>query len=146
MLIIRIANQQSILPIDRRRMRSAVRVILKEHGIAAGEISVAVVDDAAIARLHRQYLHQDGPTDVLSFPLASAEGYLEAEIVVSAETAAAAAPRFGLAPGDELLLYVIHGLLHLVGHDDATPRQRRAMRRQERAYLSRLCFSITGQQ
>jgi len=138
MLAIRIANEQTVLPVDRRRMRSAVRMILRDHGIASGEISVAVVDDATSARLHREYLQEDGPTDVLSFPLEAADGYLEAEIVVSAETAAAAAPRFGLTPGDELLLYVIHGMLHLVGYDDTTPRQRAAMRSQERRYVARI--------
>jgi len=137
-LNIRIANQQSILPVDRRRIRRAVRMILKDHAIVSGEISVAVVDDAAIARLHREYLQEDGPTDVLSFPLESVDGYLEAEIIVSAETAAAAAPRFGLSPGDEVLLYVIHGMLHLVGYGDTTPRKRAAMRSQERMYVARI--------
>ena len=138
MLTIRIANQQTVLPVDRRRIRSAVRTILKDHAIGAGEISVAVVDDATIARLHQEYLQEDEPTDVLSFLLESADGYLEAEIIVSAETAAAAAPRFGLSPGDEVLLYVIHGMLHLVGYDDTTPRKRAAMRSQERMYVARI--------
>ena len=56
-------------------------------------------------------------------------------MVVSAETAIGNAPRYGCTPEDELLRYVIHGTLHLVGHDDATPRKRAAMRRQERKYL-----------
>jgi probable rRNA maturation factor len=137
-LTIRVANQQTVLPVDRRRIRSAVRTILKDHAIGAGEISVAVVDDATMARLHREYLLADEPTDVLSFLLESADGYLEGEIVVSAETAAAAAPGFGLSPGDEVLLYVIHGMLHLVGYDDTTPRKRAAMRSQERMYVARI--------
>lgn len=135
MLHLTITNSQQLLPIDRRRIRRALGAVLKDHGIARAEIGVAVVDDAVIARLHGEFLDDPTPTDVLSFLLAAGDGWLEGEIVVSAETAAAAAPRFRLAAVDELLLYVIHGALHLVGHDDAAPSARAAMRRKQRAYL-----------
>ena len=89
-------------------------------------ISVAVVDDATIAVLNRQFLRHEGPTDVLSFLLEQDEDGLEGEVVVSAETARRTAPRFGWSEGEELLLYVIHGTLHLAGYDDAKPREQRA--------------------
>ena len=85
---------------------------------------MAVVDDPTIRRLHREYLGEDSPTDVMSFVLERADDYLEGEVVVSAETACAAAPEYGWPAADELLLYVIHGTLHLVGYDDTTPRMR----------------------
>jgi probable rRNA maturation factor len=135
MLHITVTNQQRTLAVDRRRIRRAVQAILKDHGIRQAEIGVAVVDDATIARLHGEFLADGTPTDVLSFLLTSGEGQLEGEVVVSAETAAAAAPRFRLAPADELLLYIIHGVLHLVGYDDAAPKPRAAMLRKQRAYL-----------
>ena len=72
---------------------------------------------------------------MLSFVLERSEQSLEGEVVVSAETALACAARYKSTPEDELLRYVIHGTLHLVGYDDATPRQRAAMRRKERKYL-----------
>ncbi len=58
---------------------------------------------------------------MLSFVLEQGEGFLDGEVVVSAETAQRAAPRFGWSAAEELLLYVIHGTLHLAGYDDATP-------------------------
>ena len=69
---------------------------------------------------------------MLSFVLEQGDG-LEGEVVVGAETALRAAPQFGWSPHDELLLYVIHGTLHLVGHDDATPGRARAKCRAETA-------------
>ena len=132
---ISIANRQKSLPVDRRRIRGAIRAILKDAGCRHGEVSVAVVDDAAIAKLHQEFLDDPTPTDVLSFLLERSAEFVEGEVVVSAETARANAPRYRSTPSDELLRYIIHGTLHLVGHDDRTPRQRAAMRRREDAYL-----------
>ncbi|MEX0718851.1 MAG: rRNA maturation RNase YbeY [Planctomycetaceae bacterium] len=61
--------------------------------------------------------------------------YLEGEIVVSADTAARQAGEFGWSPGDELVLYVVHGLLHLTGHDDGAEAKRAGMRSREREIL-----------
>ena len=86
-------------------------------------ISVAVVDDDAISELNGEFLGHQGPTDVLSFVLEQGEDFLDGEVVVSAETAQRAAAEFGWSAAEELLLYVIHGALHLAGYDDATPRR-----------------------
>ncbi len=112
-------------------------MILDEASIGEAEISVAVVDDPTIHQLNRQYLSHDDPTDVLSFVLERSAERLEGEVVVSADTACRTAPRFAWSAADELLLYVIHGTLHLVGHDDRTPDDRAAMRARERACLGR---------
>jgi probable rRNA maturation factor len=134
-IAIHITNQQKSLPIDRRRIRAAVKAILHDAGISQAEISVAIVDDCAIAALHDEFLGDPDPTDVLSFPLERTAERLDGEVVVSAETAAACAAMHKSTAEDELLRYVIHGLLHLVGHDDATPRKRATMRHKERKYL-----------
>ena len=133
-LIIEVNDEQSQLPED-PRLVEAVRRILEEASIARARISVAVVDDPTIQQLHRDYLQIDEPTDVMSFVLDRTDDLLEGEVIASADTAIAAAPQFGLAPSDELLLYVIHGTLHLVGFDDVTPEKQVEMRRQERAHL-----------
>jgi probable rRNA maturation factor len=135
MLHLTITNCQRTLPVERRRIRSTLCAILKDHGIRQAEISVAVVDDPAIARLHAEFLQDGTPTDVLSFLLASGDGLVEGEVVVSADTAVAAAPRFRLSPADELLLYIIHGTLHLLGYDDTVPQKRAVMLRTQRRYL-----------
>jgi probable rRNA maturation factor len=134
-IAIHITNRQKSLPIDRRRIRHAVHAILRDAKIARAEISIVVVDNPTIARLHQQFLDDPAPTDVLSFVLEQSEQCLEGEVVVSAETALACAAKYKSTPDDELLRYVIHGTLHLLGSDDAMPRQRAAMRRRERKYL-----------
>ena len=136
MIDIEIANEQSHLPLDDGRLRDAVRIVLENESIASARISLAVVDDPTIRRLHRKYLDVDEPTDVLSFLLEQGEDCLEGEVIVSAQTAKRAATRFGWPPEDELLLYVIHGTLHLVGYRDATPEEQTRIRRRERAHLS----------
>jgi len=137
---VEISNEYSQRPLDERRAEDAVRSALEESpsAVTGGRISLAVVDDATIARLHEEYLHQSDPTDVLSFVLERGEGCLEGEVIVSAETAARRAPEFGFEADDELLLYVVHGCLHLAGYDDGTPEQRAEMRRREQSALKRL--------
>ncbi len=142
MLTLTVTNQQSALPIDPARIKRAVRTVLGEKGIGRGRVGVAVVDDDAIAELHQRYLQDPEPTDVLSFPLGVGPGYIEGEIVVSAERAAAVAPQYGWTAQDELLLYVIHGALHLVGYDDTTPRRRAEMRRRQRICLAQLGVEV----
>ena len=82
-------------------------------------------------------LRHRGRTDVLSFLLDQGDG-LEGEVVVAAQTALRTAPHYGWPPHDELLLYVVHGTLHLVGRDDASPAQRAEMRKRETAILEGL--------
>ncbi len=137
MITIDVANEQSTLPVDDGRLRRAVRMILQGAAVRRARVSLAVVDDATIHRLNRRYLDQDCATDVLSFNLDDSGGSLEGEVIVSADTAAAVAPRFGWRPEDELLLYVIHGALHLVGLRDGTDDQRDQMRRRQRECLAR---------
>jgi probable rRNA maturation factor len=136
-ITVEVANRQTTLSVDEGRLVRAVEMILEEAGIAEGQVSIAVVDDATIHRLNRDYLEHDYATDVLSFELERAGQRLEAEVVVSADTANETASRFGWSAADELLLYVIHGTLHLVGSNDQTREDRDRMQARERVYLGR---------
>ena len=136
LITVEISNEQSHLPPQDGRLRKAVRIVLEGESVAHARVSLAVVDDATIRRLHREYLEVDQPTDVLSFLFQPSDDGLEGEVIVSAETAKLAAARFGWPAEDELLLYVIHGTLHLAGYRDATAEQQARMRRQERVCLS----------
>lgn len=137
MFDIEITNQQTTLPVDEARICRAVEMILEDAAIREAQISVAIVDDPTIHTLNRQFLQHDEPTDVLSFVLEQSDGSLEGEVIVSADTAQTTAPQYGWEPASELLLYVIHGTLHLVGGLDATPEERAEMRARERTYLAR---------
>ena len=91
-------------------------------------IFVWLISDRRMARLHRQFLGQTGPTDVLTFQ--------HGEIFISAETAKRHARLFGNSIMRELQLYIVHGLLHLHGLDDRTRVQARKMRRTQEKILS----------
>jgi len=139
---VEINNDQSYVRLHRDQVCKAVQMILQDAGISEAEISVAVVDDATICRLHRKYLKEYEPTDVMSFVYERGENSLEGEVIVSAETARMTAEWYGWTAKDELLLYMIHGTLHLVGYDDGTPEEKARMRREEETYLSR--FGVEG--
>lgn len=85
------------------------------------ELSVILVSDRRMAELHRRFLQQPGPTDVITFQ--------HGEIFISTETARSHARRFGTTIEYELRLYIAHGLLHLRGFDDKTPDAAAVMRR-----------------
>jgi probable rRNA maturation factor len=133
---VQIANEHADFTADEDRLRQAVASVLAEAGVARGVVSVAIVDDAAIHRLNAEFLEHDCPTDVLSFVLERSAEALEGEIVVSADTARQVAGRLGWPAADELLLYVVHGALHLVGYDDHEDDQRQQMRQAERRHLA----------
>ena len=113
----------------------AVESIAKDFGWQAGQISVAVVNDRTIQDVNRQYLNHDYPTDVISFNLTDDDQNLEGEVIVSWQTAKRVAEESGWTTSQELLLYIIHGMLHIVGLDDATTTQSKKMRQKERQYM-----------
>ncbi len=136
MLEIAIHDRTARPTAELNRLKSAVAEVCRQAGVSAAEISVALVDDAQIAELHQRYLELAEPTDVLSFVLSHDGGRLEGEIVASVDTATRQALRCGWPAADELLLYVVHGALHLVGYDDIDPADRRRMRQAERRILA----------
>lgn len=137
-LQIDIANEQSILPVDEARLAEIAEKILQDAGVRRGSLSVAVVDDAAIQRINKEFLQHDYPTDVLSFALEEGLDAFEGEVLVSAETARHNAAQFGWPPENELALYVIHGTLHLAGYRDKTPADQTTIREAETRYLRTL--------
>jgi len=132
------SNEHPSAEFDESRLRQAVERVLADAGIPAATISVAIVDDPTIHDINRRFLEHDEPTDVISFVLEQTERHLEGEIVASYDTAATVAKRLGWSTADELLLYIVHGALHLVGYDDLDPDSKREMRRREREVLTTL--------
>jgi probable rRNA maturation factor len=95
-----------------------------------GEISVWLISDRRMALLHRKFLGQSGPTDVMTFQ--------HGEIFISVETARRHARTFGNSLLRELKLYIAHGLLHLHGFDDQTPSEMHKMKAAQERIL-RIC-------
>lgn len=148
---VEIANTQDAVEIREEFLRGVVEHALSEEQVREAEISVAIVDNGAIHELNREYLGHDYETDVLSFLLdeepavseSSGEAgsprgrgkRIEGEIIVSAEMARQTAEHYSWSAEDELVLYLVHGLLHLCGYDDLTEDERPVMRARERAIL-----------
>ncbi len=136
-------DAQSLVAIDRRLLEAAVEATLAAEGVAQLWVSLTVTDDAGIHELNRTWLAHDEPTDVISFPLREANDPdpLLGEVVISAERARREACARGIPLDEELVRYVVHGCLHLLGWDDRTEAERRAMHaRQEeivRALMAR---------
>jgi probable rRNA maturation factor len=139
-VVVSLVNEQSKHPIDEDRLVEAVKAVLLDSPFVSASISLAVVDDATMHQLNRQYLNHDYPTDVLSFVLENDDAHLEGEVIISADTAATSADEFGWPAAAEQLLYVIHGTLHLVGHGDKSPDEIQRMRAAEEKYLRQFGF------
>ncbi len=104
------------------------------------ELSIALVDDARMAQLHQRFMNFPGPTDVLTFPLERdvANRVIAGEVVICIPEARRRAKERGLEVRLEVLLYAIHGVLHLCGFDDKTDRGFRTMHAAEDDILNRL--------
>lgn len=133
---IAITNRQKVMAVDRRWLAGIVKRTLVALEVPRAELSLLLVDDAAIAAIHEEWLAVPGPTDVITFDLSSPEGPFAGDIAVSAETARRMARHLGWQPRFELAYYVVHGLLHLAGEDDLDPVARRRMRLRERAVMA----------
>ena len=133
MLSISIANPYEY-PLDFPALKAAAKAVLEGEGVRAAKVTLAFVDDAHIHRLNKQFLDHDEPTDVLTFPYTDAGAKtLEGDIVIGYEVGEPSTPPTAATTSDlELLLYVIHGCLHLCGYDDTTAAGRGEMRAKER--------------
>ncbi len=120
-------------------LKDAARAVLTGEGIANAKVTLAFVNDPHIHRLNKQFLEHDEPTDVLTFPYSDkGSKKIEGDVVISYETAAEYAADRDHSLELELLLYVVHGCLHLCGYDDTSVKAEKIMRKKEREYLSKL--------
>lgn len=131
----------SELPGLRRAVERAAQAAL-EHESAQGDLTVLLADDARLHELNRDYLGVDAPTDVLSFPASETDPETGArylgDILLSVPRAGAQARAAGHALEAEVQLLVVHGVLHLLGHDHAAGRDKARMWAVQAEVLERL--------
>jgi probable rRNA maturation factor len=150
------ADEQTDVDIDAARWAALAEDVLRAEG-AIGELTLTFVDPAEMTSLNAEHMDVVGPTDVLSFPLDAADAadvdiveagesqrrdgvppVLLGDVVVCPAIAAIAAPDHGGTLDDELALLVVHGILHVLGHDHAEPDETATMRARERELLAEL--------
>ena len=130
-----VVNAQRRLPVNRTQMTRLLGRALQHLRIRPpGAFTITFIDADQMRQLNKQFCHHDRVTDVLSFRYDGEP--IIGEIVIAPAAARAYANAHGLRYEDELSRYVIHGLLHWIGHDDRTPAQQRTMRALEDRLLA----------
>ena len=142
------ADLQQLYPINRARIRALAEEALKGKG---AELSIVYVDEEEMTRLHKTFLGEEGPTDVLAFPDKDRSGKVVGEIVVCVpmaikmveELGGKTTPDSGDVEG-EIMLYTLHGLLHIMGYDDKREKDAKKMHLKEKEILARFGHKIKG--
>ena len=128
--------------LDRPALTRLTRELIALSGVNISSLSLILTNDAESARFNKAFLNHDGPTDIITqsyAPLPHDPPGIIAELYINLDQAAQVGQTStGVSPNRELLLYIAHGLDHLSGRDDATPAQRRAMRRRELSWLAKM--------
>ena len=139
MVRVSVASPQELVPLDYQALKAAARTVLEGEGVTEGKVTLAFVDNPHIHRLNKQFLDHDEPTDVLTFPYSPpGSKKMEGEVVIGVEVAKEYAADRGHDINLELLLYVVHGCLHLCGYTDTDDASEAEMRGKEREYLKKL--------
>lgn len=160
-LTVFVADEQDDHPVDADRWQALARDALAAEGVRGdAELAVLFVDEAAMAELNHRFMGKDGPTDVLAFPIEDDEAVtgrvpdgstagpgrdplgdevplLLGDVVICPAVAARNAPGHAGTYDDELALLLVHGILHVLGHDHAEPEETAAMQARERDLLER---------
>jgi len=138
-------NVESKLPFRKDLLERAVRAVFEHQATLESpdaELSIVLTDDARLQELNRDYLGIDAPTDVLSFPASETDPQTGArylgDILISIPRAQAQAEAGGHPLAAEVQLLVVHGVLHLLGHDHAQARQKAKMWKAQAEILKRL--------
>lgn len=131
---------------DKTILRKVAEETLRLEGIQNSvEINLLLIDDAQIKKLNNQFLDRNRPTDVIAFGAKKGrpaknrlKGFI-GEIAISAETAQRNAKIFNTTKEKEIFLYIIHGILHLLGYDDENIRGKKIMQKRQAEILKEVC-------
>ena len=145
-----IQNQRSLSKISTKTLKTIVQTICEDLGFKDSEVSIVIMDDPGIHELNLTWRAKDKATDVLSFP--QAEGRVKpgdfvpclGDIVISAETAARQAQSIGHSLEDEYRRLLVHGVLHLLGHDHVHGGHQARIMKQEEDRLLEVIDQVLG--
>ena len=123
-----IDNRQSRHKISLKKIKQTVQVILDALDCPDSELSILIVDDPQIEELNQQYLHREGPTNVIAFAMREGDfpdlsPHLLGDVVISADTAAREAENAEMSMEQRFNELIVHGILHLMGYDHETDEE-----------------------
>ncbi len=140
-MIVEIANLQKHYKIKNSEIKRVAKEVLGKRGNGA-KLSIAFVDNNEIKKLNKRYFNSNDVTDVIAFPLNNHTNALNGEIVVSVEAAVDTAGKGSIDIEGEIILYVVHGLLHLLGHRDGNKNDAEIMHDKESRILKTLGYNV----
>jgi probable rRNA maturation factor len=126
-----IANRQRTKKINTRLLKQIAGELFAELKIVEADLGIALVSAKEMATVNWQFLQHEGATDVITFDHDSTRTKLHGELFICVDVAMAQAKEFKSSWQSELVRYVVHGVLHLLGYDDLKPELRRKMKREE---------------
>jgi len=134
------------LDVNLAKLTKLAKSVCSRFRLSKATVSIAIVDDAEIHRVNKEFLNSDRPTDCLSFDLSDDPGRSKAdklfELVVNGERALKEAKLRDHSCEAELALYIIHGLLHNLGFDDSTKTEAKKMHDTEDEILQQLGYGL----
>lgn len=137
-----IYNKQKDLPISSRVVKKIVKAVLALEGCLCDQIAVYFVTTKEICKLHDKYFNDPSVTDCISFPMDNfifeIGDKMLGEVFVCPETALHYAEEHHADSFEECTLYIVHGLLHLMGYDDTNPKVKAVMRKAEKKHMDHL--------
>ena len=145
--IIEIRNRQKTCTINLPNLKRLIKRACAYLSLERYNFSMLITDDSEIQAINSQYLKNDSPTDVLSFDLSDdfAPSEVHGEIIISVDQAIANHHAYSNDLDRELFLYLIHGILHLLGFDDDNLKDEQKMREKEKEIINHLkTISITS--
>jgi probable rRNA maturation factor len=117
--------------LDLQLLEKITAAVLVELKIKEAEFGIVLVSTKEMASMNEKFLGHEGPTDVITFDYSEKRKQLHGEVFVCPEVAEKQAKEFGTSRQAEVVRYVVHGILHLMGHDDVRPAARKKMKREE---------------
>ena len=130
----------SILSIDRDSIQNLSNLVLNDHGYLSGNINIIITDDESLREMKLEFFNEDVFTDVIAFNLE--QNPFEGEIYISSDRVEDNAKIYKQRFQDELKRVIIHGLLHLCGHEDSTTSEKENMNLLEDKFLSQFIHSV----
>ncbi len=139
--MVEIADLQKHYEINKSKIKKVVKVVLNKE-VRSAKVSIAFVDNEEIKRLNERFLGSNEVTDVITFPLNNKEDILSGEIVISVETAVQVANRKNSNVEGEIILYLVHGILHLLGYNDNNKKNAKIIHEKESEILTFLGYNV----
>ncbi len=137
--MVKIINRQKIKRINLKSLSKYLKKVSSLLNISSKKFTVIICDNRLIKALNKKYLGKNSTTDVLAFPLTDIhEPDFLGEVVVSLAKAVSTSAKLGIRWQDELMLYIVHGILHFCEYDDRTKRESMRMQKKQEEILEAL--------